>query len=472
MKAVVLACQTIAEELSAAAAATGVDYPIFWVESGLHNYPDRLRQRIQEELNRLANVDTVLLAFGSCGNALLGVSSPTARLVFPRVEDCISLLLGSEDTRRRLSRQVGTYYLTKGWMEYETSLWSEYHHCLRRYGPEKTARIMRLMLNHYRRLVLIDTGTFDLAKYRRLTQELAVALGLEHLVVPGSSRLFEKLLLGPWDEEFVLIEPGEAVGLAHLMGNGAGVQPLAPGGLFGFLPECSAGSTVAIDLARELAELNEEAVLEGVRRKKQEGVGVPRILAELQEGMTVVGRRFQAKEYFLSELVRAADIFTRAVELLGPALTREEIPEVGRLVIGTVREDIHDLGKNLVVTIMSCHGFKVFDLGVDVPPERFVEAIRSHRPDFVGISCLLTSAIENLKKTVAYIEQAGLRGSVKILVGGGPLDQEVCRYVGADFYCPSAQAAVDLCRQIMGGAAVSFPPNSSIPFIGRHLRRL
>ncbi|MCR4419261.1 MAG: DUF1638 domain-containing protein [Clostridia bacterium] len=450
MKAVVLACRTIAEELSAAVASTGVDYPIFWVESGLHNYPDRLRRRIQEELNRLANVDTVLLAFGSCGNALLGVSSPTARLVFPRVEDCISLLLGSEDVRRKLSREVGTYYLTKGWMDYETSLWSEYHHCLRKYGPEKTARIMRLMLKHYRRLVLIDTGTYDLAKYRGQTEELAAALGLEHRVVPGSSRLFEKLLLGPWDEEFVLVEPGEAVGLAHLMGDGAGVQ-LALGHGPASLATGLAGLPVRIDLAQELGELNEEAVLEGVRRKKQEGEGVLEILAELQEGMNLVGRRFQEKEYFLSELVRAADLFTRAVDLLAPSLTRERLPEAGRLVIGTVREDIHDLGKNLVVTIMSCHGFKVYDLGVNVAPERFVEAAKEHRPDFVGISCSLTSAIENLRETVLHIERAGLRRAVKVLVGGGPIDAEVCRYVGADFYCPTAQAAVDLCRQIMGG---------------------
>ncbi|MGB9885655.1 MAG: DUF1638 domain-containing protein [Moorellales bacterium] len=223
----ILACQTIAAELAAAISSAGVECPVFWIESGLHNFPDRLHRRIQEELDRLTEADTVLLGFGSCGNALLGVGSPSARLVLPRVADCISLLLGSEEARRRLCREAGTYFLTKGWIEHERSIWSEYHHCLSKYGPERTRRLMGLMLKHYRRLVLIDTGTYDLEEYRRRTEALAAGLGLEHEVVSGSSRLFTKLLLGPWDQEFVVVPPGSRIGLEHLVGDGqVGSLPL------------------------------------------------------------------------------------------------------------------------------------------------------------------------------------------------------------------------------------------------------
>ena len=207
------------------------------------------------------------------------------------------------------------------------------------------------------------------------------------------------------------------------------------------------------DLAKAMGDLDEDGLLQGVRSLLDRGVAPLEILAQLQEGMAIVGRRFEAQEYFLSELVFSADIFKKAAESLGDLSTEGRMTQLGTLVIGTVAEDIHDIGKNLVTSLMSCNGFNVYDLGVDVPAQKFADAIKEHKPDFVGLSCLLTSAYDNMKKTVQVIEQAGLRKGIKILVGGGPVDETVRHYVNADYCCLTAQAAVDLCKGLMKGGA-------------------
>jgi methanogenic corrinoid protein MtbC1 len=208
------------------------------------------------------------------------------------------------------------------------------------------------------------------------------------------------------------------------------------------------------NLARALGELNEDLVYEKVNTFKEEGIDPLQIIAQLQAGMSIVGKRFERQEYFLSELVHSADIFRRAVTILEDLFQGIATAHYGVMVIGTVFEDIHDIGKNLVTSLMSCNGFKVYDLGVDVSPEKFIKAIQEYRPQFVGISCLLTSAFDNMKKTIEVIEQAGFRKTgIKILVGGGPVDESVRSYVGADFYCETAQDTVDLCKKLMGVSA-------------------
>lgn len=209
------------------------------------------------------------------------------------------------------------------------------------------------------------------------------------------------------------------------------------------------------DLVTALAELNTQQVLAAVRSLKAQGTSPLKIIAELQAGMDIVGKRYEQKEYFLSELIMSADIFKAAAALLEDAFTRSESNTIGTLVIGTVQEDIHDIGKNIVNTVMSCNGFRVHDLGVDVLPETFVAAIQQYNPQFVGISCLLTTAFENMKRTIEEIQKAGLRKQVKILIGGGPVDETVRRYVAADYYCKDAQYAVELCRQLLGKSKLS-----------------
>lgn len=183
---------------------------------------------------------------------------------------------------------------------------------------------------------------------------------------------------------------------------------------------------------------------------KEAGTAPLVILAELQEGMRQVGERFEAEEYYLSELIMSAMIFKEAMDdlehLLGPESTATER---GIFVIGTVKGDIHHIGKNIVSTLLGCHGFKVVDLGENVTAERFAEAVREHNPLFVGLSCLLTTAFEAMKSTIETLESEGLRDGLAVLIGGAPCTEETRAYVGADAVCSSAQCAVDTAKAMI-----------------------
>ena len=203
-------------------------------------------------------------------------------------------------------------------------------------------------------------------------------------------------------------------------------------------------------LTKGLAQLDEDTVLNGVKYLFAQGAPALEILAALQKGMEEVGQKFEAKEYFLSELIMSADIFKEATNILGDAFTTEASGKLGTVVMGTVKEDIHDIGKDIVVTILRCNGFKVVDLGVDVPHEKFIEAVKEHNPQIIGMSCLLTSAFDNMRNAIAAIEAAGLREGRKILIGGGPTDEKVKDYVKADGVCKNAQEAVEACKKSLG----------------------
>ncbi len=208
---VLIACHTIEDELNLAIRATGFPHPVFWVDSKLHIKPEKLKAEIQAAIDRIGNVSTMILAFGCCGNALVGIKSATARLVFPKVEDCISLLLGSAERRQALSKETSSYWLTRGWIESENNIAHEYEYSVRRFGAERALKLMRTMLKNYRHLSLIDTGAYDIARCRVTTERLAETLALKHIVVKGSQRFLEKLLTGPWDDEFVEVAPGQEI---------------------------------------------------------------------------------------------------------------------------------------------------------------------------------------------------------------------------------------------------------------------
>jgi hypothetical protein len=217
MNTIVLACNTIRAELEKAAAETGCPYPFLWVESGLHLRPESLRNRLQEELDRLDGVDRVLLAFGFCGHAVAGLESRDFELIMPKVDDCISLLLGSRENRERCCGKAGVYFLTKGWLEGEANIWTEYQAVLARFGPVSTEKIYRRMLAHYQYLGLIDTGAYELDLLLPEVNAIAATLNLETRVLPGSDVYVKKLLTGPWDGgDFVSIPPCTRIELYHL----------------------------------------------------------------------------------------------------------------------------------------------------------------------------------------------------------------------------------------------------------------
>ena len=203
-------------------------------------------------------------------------------------------------------------------------------------------------------------------------------------------------------------------------------------------------------LAQALGDLDEAGVVASVGEKLAAGVAPLAILEELQAGMNIIGERFGSGDYFLSELIYSADIFKKASAPLAEGLKGQAYARHGTLVLGTVKNDIQDFGKDIVATVMSSNGIEVIDLGVNVEHQAFVDAIREHKAQLVGMSCLLTTAFNEMKAAIDTIAAAGFRDQVKILVGGGPMDQACADYVGADLYCRTAQDGVLAAKQILG----------------------
>jgi 5-methyltetrahydrofolate--homocysteine methyltransferase len=163
-----------------------------------------------------------------------------------------------------------------------------------------------------------------------------------------------------------------------------------------------------------------------------------------------VGRRFEGGEYFLPEMLMSANAMQAAMNIVRPLLANAAMQPLGTFVMGTVAGDIHDIGKNLCNAMLESNGFKVVDLGVNVPADQFVEAIRTHRPDAVGMSAFLTTTMQEIERTIAAIETEGLRNDVKILVGGALLNQEFADEVGADGYAPDANSAARVTKTLLG----------------------
>ncbi|MCC7498967.1 MAG: corrinoid protein [Bryobacterales bacterium] len=169
--------------------------------------------------------------------------------------------------------------------------------------------------------------------------------------------------------------------------------------------------------------------------------------------MDEVGRRFECEEYFVPELLLAARAMKGSLELIRPLLTASGAEPTGRVVIGTVKGDLHDIGKNLVGSLLEGGGFEVTDLGADVSPERFVEAIRAHNADFICLSALLTVTMPAMKNVIETLKSSGVRDQVKVLVGGAPVTREYAAQIGADGYAENASAAVHLARSLLQPAA-------------------
>lgn len=200
-------------------------------------------------------------------------------------------------------------------------------------------------------------------------------------------------------------------------------------------------------ITQKLADLDEERVLNTVRQDLAGGVDPLAVLEACREGMLLVGKRYETGDYYVSDLMLAGEIFKQVAEILRPVLKADAGPSKGRVVIGTVQGDIHDIGKDLVVSMLKANGYDVHDLGVDVPPEKFVAALRETGATVLGLSGLLTVGYDAMKATIVAVGAAGLRPQVKIMIGGGPINDEVQTYTGADAWGRDAQVAVALCEQ-------------------------
>lgn len=205
------------------------------------------------------------------------------------------------------------------------------------------------------------------------------------------------------------------------------------------------------DLILAITELDEEGALALVQARLAAGEDPFQIVAACQAGLREVGERYEQRQYFLSGLIMAGEIFREVIELLRPALENRTADQMaGRILLGTVQGDIHDIGKNMLGMLLTSHGFAVIDLGVDVAPDEFVRRTIEVTPDVVCLSCLLSSAYESMRATVALLRAEASRRnwSLPIMIGGGLMDDHVLRYVGADHWAADAMDGVRLCLRL------------------------
>jgi 5-methyltetrahydrofolate--homocysteine methyltransferase len=205
------------------------------------------------------------------------------------------------------------------------------------------------------------------------------------------------------------------------------------------------------ELVNAIADMREAEALKLVQEMVEGGSEPMAILGAAREAMDVVGKRYEEGAYFLPELMLAGEMLNQITDILKPELSK--LPEVkrhGKVLIGTVAGDIHDIGKNIVTFMLDVNGFEVLDLGVDVPPQKFVEAIQDFQPQVVGLSGFLTLAFDAMKETLEAIEAAGLRDKVKIMIGGGQINEDIKEYTGADAYGNDAVAGVSLAKKWAG----------------------
>ena len=202
-----------------------------------------------------------------------------------------------------------------------------------------------------------------------------------------------------------------------------------------------------------LADLEEEKIIELTKKRIEAGEDPMNILDDTREGMGIVGKRFAEGEYFLPELVFSGELLNSVTEIVKPHLSGGEGAKQekhGKVVIGTVAGDIHDIGLNIVEFMLDVNGFEVTNLGVDVPVQKFVDAVKEVNPPVLGLSGFLTPAFDAMKETVEALEKEGLRDGLKIMIGGGQMDDEVCKYAKADAFGKDAMAAVALSKEWIG----------------------
>lgn len=206
----IIACATVIEEMLPFMPA-GMAYQV--LDFGLHLSPNRLKEKLQSEIDSsCADYDTILLGYGLCSLAVVGLSAKSCSLVIPKVDDCIAIFLGSHQAYRdQANKEPGTYYLTKGWIEVADTPFDEYERMVAKYGQERADYIMHAMLKNYTRLVYIDTGHDNNQPYIDYAQKTAAKFNLRFEEIRGSNALVVKMLTGPWDDDFLIVKPGHTI---------------------------------------------------------------------------------------------------------------------------------------------------------------------------------------------------------------------------------------------------------------------
>jgi 5-methyltetrahydrofolate--homocysteine methyltransferase len=199
-----------------------------------------------------------------------------------------------------------------------------------------------------------------------------------------------------------------------------------------------------------LVNLDLERLQHGCREALDAGIPAIAIVDEgMREGMRIVGEKFEAMEYFLCELVMAGEIMEAALKILEPYLKLKKAKSTGKVIIGTVKGDMHYIGKHIVIALLKSAGFDVVDLGEDISPEEFVESVKKEKPDIVGMSGLITPSLPHMADTIKALEKGGLRGKVRVIIGGAPTTEEYANMIGADACAKNAADGVTICKNWM-----------------------
>lgn len=200
------------------------------------------------------------------------------------------------------------------------------------------------------------------------------------------------------------------------------------------------------EIKNAMADLEEDMLMDAMHAIiDANGEGVNDAVQAMQDGMQEVGARFESGEYFVGDLIYAGEIMTDAMEILKPALGGEGGGKAGRMILCTVKDDLHDIGKNIVLAMLAAAGLEVIDLGIDTPAEKIVETAKAEGIRIIALSGVLTLALDSMKKTVDAFTAAGMRDSVKIIIGGAPVSEDACKNIGADEWAHSPQKTVDTC---------------------------
>jgi len=216
--------------------------------------------------------------------------------------------------------------------------------------------------------------------------------------------------------------------------------------------EYSTNDPQRLALIAHVSNLDELEVLTLVEERVAGGYDPLEIIEDCQEGLRQVGELYEQQHYFLAGLIMAGEIFREVMEIVQPSIEEKFTGnETGTILLGTVKGDIHDIGKNNLSMLLTCYGFSVHDLGVDVPPSEFLLQAIALKPDIIGLSGLLTSSYEAMKETIAMIQRSGNPAitSLPVVIGGNQLNEQVCQYVGADYWVNDAMTGVRLCQQLL-----------------------
>ena len=201
------------------------------------------------------------------------------------------------------------------------------------------------------------------------------------------------------------------------------------------------------EIKNSVITANIEKVEEHTKKAVEEGINPISIINDgLIAGMGIVGARFKDGDMFMPEVLMAAKAMQSGMDIVTPHISEEDMPTSGKIVLGTVKGDLHDIGKNLVKMMLESSGFKVKDLGVDVPSESFVEAIKEEKPQILGLSALLTTTMMEMKEVIDALKEAGIRDDVKVIIGGAPITEDFAEEIGADAYAPDASSASEIAK--------------------------